>query len=250
MARRFRRRSSFRRRGRGPSPFAGAIRGGRGLEWYLLVHDCCRNGFAINNFDINACGGAGANGGEACSARTIFPSIVDGGILTLERLVGNLTVWIRVDDFKNDVTLDSFGLKFLRCGLQGGGFWIPEFSHYFMVRTAVAGLLATPQPWQIADGESPTWMLRKVMDPIGDTVIERQDLPTNVEIGSLTAVAKHNIDIRVKRRIDLGHTDLTWQLCIPICDTEALSASDLTNLLGSIQYRLEVRALVRTGPGN
>jgi len=248
MARRFRRRFGFRRRGRGPSPFAGSIRGGRGLEWYLLVHDCCLLPFAPNNFDVNACGGPAGNGGEVCFARVVFPSVVDGGILTIERLVGWFDVWVRVFDDLNAVTDTSFGLKFVHTGLPGGGTWIPTFDHYFTVRTAVQGLLATPQPWQISDGESPTWMMRRAVPQVGDTVIQRDDLIGTT--GSMTKVGHSDIDVRVKRRIDLGHTDLNFQYCFPVCDTEAITAEDNVALALSVQSRLHLRALIRTGPGN
>jgi len=246
MARRFRRRFGFRRRGRGPSPFAGRISGGRGLEWYLLTHDCCLLPFAPNNFDVNACV---PTQGELCFARVVFPSVVDGGILTIERIVGWIDIYGRVFDDLNATTDTSFGLKFMQTGLPGGGFMHPTFDAYFTVRTAVQGLLATPQPWQISDGESPTWMMRKHVPEVGDTVIERADLVGAVT-GSITKIAHLDIDVRVKRRIDLGHTDLNFQYCFPVCDTEALTAEDLAVLAARIQSRLHLRMLVRTGPGN
>jgi len=246
MARRFRRRFIGRRRGRGPSPFAGAIRGGRGLEWYLLTHDCCPVPFIQNNFDVNACSPLN---GELCFARVVFPSIVDGGILTLERLVGTLSIWVRVRDSANDVTATSIGMKFIRSGLPSSGFWRADFDHYFTVRTAVQGVLATPQPWQVADGESPTWMMRLRVPPVGDTPVHQDNLVGTANT-SFTKVADHQFDVRVKRRIDLGHTDLNHQYCFPVCDNEGLTAEDQVQLSTTIQSRLHLRALIRTGPGN
>jgi len=245
MARRFRRRFGFRRRGRGPSPFAGSIRGGRGLEWYLLVHDCCPLPFINNNFDVNACA---TTNGELCFARTIFPSVVDGGILTIERLVGAFTIFNRAFD-STAGAITPFSVKQTPTGLPGGGFWRPDFDAYFSVRTAVQGALATPQPWQISDGESPTWMMRKRVPTIGDSALCRDDLVT-VGSSSVFKAAELDIDVRVKRRIDLGHTDLNFQYCFPVCDTEAITAEDQVILAAGIQTRLHVRALIRTGPGN
>jgi len=250
MARRFRRRFGFRRRGRGPSPFAGSIRGGRGLEWYLLTHDCCPLPFIQNNFDVNACTPLN---GELCFARTVFPSVVDGGILTIERLVGSISIWCRIRDDQDGNTENSFGLKFLPTGLPGGGFWRPDFDHYFTVRTAIQGLLATPQPWQISDGESPTWMMRKRIPSIGDSPLCR-DAEASATIPhpdtSYCKVAEADIDVRVKRRIDIGHTDLNYQFCFPVCDTEALTSDDTAALGDMINHRLHLRMLARTGPGN
>jgi len=248
MARRFRRRSFGRRSGGRASPFAGPVVRGRGLEWYLLAFDCCGTGFAVTSFDINAC----ANGsGWLFSTRTIFPTVVDGGILTIERIRGDFEVELRVNE--DEATGSSVPWQpVMQTALTGGGFVIPTIQLAIDVRSTIAGQRVSPQMWQIGDGESPTWMYRQCMTRVGEPVLERRDQPLlSIEGGATTTRFAQEIDVKVKRRIDIGSHDLEFQWGIPVCDAvEGISIQDLAALLASFVGRLHLRMLARTGPGN
>jgi len=135
-------------------------------------------------------------------------------------------------------------------GLPGGGFYIPEFQAAIDVRSTIAGQRVSPQMWQVGDGESPTWMYRTMLpvtrplmwDETNNTVLNQANLATTI--------VQHDIDVKVKRRIDIGSHDLEFQIGIPVCDTEALQAEDLTKVAAMLKVRLHLRMLARTGPGN
>jgi len=133
-------------------------------------------------------------------------------------------------------------------GLPGGGFYIPEFQAAIDVRSTIAGQRVSPQMWQVGDGESPTWMYRSFLPQTKDICWEPGD-DSELTIMATTLV-QHDIDVKVKRRIDIGSHDLEFQLGIPICGSEALTGDDLNKLLVMIRYRLHLRMLARTGPGN
>jgi len=247
MARRFRRRAPFRRsRGRA-SPFAGPVSGGRGLEWYLLAFDCCGIGFTLTSFDINAC----ANGsGWLFQNRTIFPTIVDGGILTIERIRGDFQIDLAV--ISNEATTAAVPWQpVMQTGLTGGGFIIPSFQCAIDVRSTIAGQRVSPQMWQIGDGESPTWMYRSLVTHIGEPVLQERANALAQSGISLTTRHSMDIDVKVKRRIDIGSHDLEFQYGMPVCAAvEGISSEDLLGLQFSISSRLHLRMLARTGPGN
>jgi len=247
MARRFRRRAPFRRsRGRA-SPFAGPVSGGRGLEWYLLAFDCCGIDFTVTHFDVNACG---ALSGWAFQARTIFPTVVDGGILTIERIRGDIQIQTRVysnDQFGLPIG-NSSSLMRMGTGLPSGGFVIPEPQMAIDIRSTIAGQRVSPQMWEIGDGESPTWMYRSHMCVRPDIAWDQNDLDENGDLE--TTLVCHEIDVKVKRRIDIGSHDLELQYGFPICDVEALAAQDIAKLAFLFKARVHLRMLARTGPGN
>jgi len=248
MARRFRRRAPFRRsRGRA-SPFAGPVAGGRALEWYLLAFDCCGIDFTVTNFDINACG---ALSGWAFTTRTIFPTVIDGGILTIERLRGDLRVEAAVRDNDQGGLPVGESSSLLRTGTQlpGGGFFKHDYQMAIDVRSTIAGQRVSPQMWQVGDGESPTWMYRSAVH-LTHPIVEDPATPGVAVADGRACLAHHDIDVKSKRRIDIGSHDLEFQFGVPICESEALQATDLQFLAASIKLQLRLRMLARTGPGN
>jgi len=139
----------------------------------------------------------------------------------------------------------------MQTGLTGGGFIIPSFQCAIDIRSTIAGQRVSPQMWQIGDGESPTWMYRSLVTPIGEPVLQERANALAQSGISLTTRYSMDIDVKVKRRIDIGSHDIEFQYGMPVCAAvEGISSEDLAGLLFSISSRLHLRMLARTGPGN